>query len=102
MDESATFYRAAGFEVHRYVDGTDNGGHAFVHFNEESVFDLGLQGSASGAACYIDVPDPDLWYRKLGELDYQVTEIKNEAWGMREFTLTDPSGNRLRFGHSTG
>ena len=24
---------------------------------------------------------------------------KNEPWGMREFTLVDPSGNLLRIGH---
>lgn len=28
-----------------------------------------------------------------------VTPIGDQPWGMREFTLTDPSGNHLRIGH---
>jgi uncharacterized glyoxalase superfamily protein PhnB len=34
----------------------------------------------------------------LSELGYVVGEIAEQPWGMREFALTDPSGNRLRFG----
>jgi len=30
-----------------------------------------------------------------------VTPIANAKHGMRELTLIDPSGNRLRIGHST-
>lgn len=31
-----------------------------------------------------------------------VTPIANQPWGMREFTLTDPSGNNIRIGGSIG
>jgi uncharacterized glyoxalase superfamily protein PhnB len=27
-----------------------------------------------------------------------VTALADEPWGMREFTLTDPSGNHVRIG----
>lgn len=30
----------------------------------------------------------------------QVTPIEDTPWGMREFTLTDPSGNNVRVGRS--
>jgi hypothetical protein len=29
----------------------------------------------------------------------RLAEPNDEPWGMREFTLTDPSGNLVRVGH---
>ena len=92
------FYEAAGFHVHVYKDGHEDGGYAFVSYDDESVFDLGLETSAAGAGCYVRVPDIDDWHTRLTRLGYNVTAIRDEPWGMREFALTDPSGNRLRFG----
>jgi hypothetical protein len=28
--------------------------------------------------------------------------VADMPWGMREYTLTDPSGNHVRVGHGTG
>lgn len=30
-----------------------------------------------------------------------VGPIEDQDYGMRDFTLTDPSGNRIRIGHTT-
>jgi predicted enzyme related to lactoylglutathione lyase len=94
MATAAEFYEAAGFDVRVY----EGGGYAFVNYNDESVFDLGLKESATGAGCYIIVPGVDDWHTRLSALGYSVTPVLNEPHGMREFTLTDPDGNRLRFG----
>ncbi len=71
---------------------------------DESVFDLGLEPEMSPAAnkagCYVIVPVPDEWHLTFTDLGCSVTELRDECCGMREFTLTDPSGNNLRFGHS--
>ena len=100
MDQSVAFYEAAGFDVRVY----EGGGFAFVGHDEESAFDLGLESgmdpATNKAGCYVIVPVPDEWHALFTELQYPVTELRDEDYGMREFTLTDPSGNHLRFGHS--
>jgi len=102
MAEAVAFYRLAGFDVRDY----EGGGFAFVTHDDESVFDLdlidGLDRTANPAGCYVIVPGVDAWHARLRELHAQVTPVQDEPWGMREFTLTDPSGNRIRFGASSG
>ena len=97
MDRAQSFYEAAGFEVGRY-----DGGYAFVSWADRSVFDLGLvEGSDAGtsnAACYLIVPDPDGWHGRLLAVGLPVGPVEDQPWGMREFTVTDPDGNRLRIG----
>lgn len=95
MDASVEFYEAAGFEVEVY----EGGGFAFVSYEDRSVFDLGLESAASGAGAYLVVPDPDEWHARLEGRGIPVGELVDQDHGMREFTLTDPSGNRpVRFG----
>lgn len=100
MSHSLAFYEAAGFDVQVY----GGGGFAFVRHDDASVFDLVLEPdmnpAANKAGCYVIVPVPDDWHAMFTDLGYLVTELRDEEYGMREFTLTDPSGNHLRFGHS--
>jgi len=100
MDQSVAFYEAAGFAVRVY----EGGGFAFVGHDEVSVFDLGhepdMDPATNKAGCYVIVPVPDEWHALFSHLGYPVTELRDEDHGMREFTLTDPSGNHLRFGHA--
>ncbi len=102
MVTSVAFYEAAGFDVRVYRDELEAGEFAFVHYEDESVFDLGLESSAAGAGCFITVPSSDNWHERFIRLGYDVSLLRDEPWGLREFTLTDPSGNRLRFGHELG
>lgn len=102
MAASAEFYRMAGFTVRLHQPG---GGYAFVQHNDESVFDLDLAEHpldpvTNGAGCYLIVPDVDDWHARLSAAHLPVTAVEDEPWGMREFTLTDPSGNHLRIGRS--
>ena len=99
IPEAVRFYTAAGFDVHPYGDG-----YAFVHYDDASAFDLDLReatdAATNGAGCYIVVDDPDGWHARLSAAGLPVTPLADMPWGMREFTLTDPSGNRLRIGRS--
>lgn len=104
MAEAVEFYELAGFGVRVYTD--DNGetgdGFAFVDFDGQSVFDLDaapeLVPEANRAGCYLISNDADSWHTRMSTSGLPVTTIADQPWGMREFTLTDPSGNRVRIG----
>ncbi len=99
MLEAIAFYESAGFEVRPYDDRF-----AFVRFQGTSVFDLSLNDrldpSNDGAGCFIVTAEPDLWHTRLAAAGLPVTAVADMPWGMHEFTLSDPSGNHLRFGRS--
>jgi hypothetical protein len=99
MPEAISFYEAAGFHVNTY-----DSNFAFVRYADTSVFDLDLKQRTdpanNGAGCFIVTDDPDQWHTRLSAAGLPVTAIADMPWGMREFTLTDPSGNHLRIGRS--
>jgi catechol 2,3-dioxygenase-like lactoylglutathione lyase family enzyme len=101
-------YEAAGFgvRVHEDIGGDGGEGFAFVDRDGQSVFDLdavdGLDPDSNAAGCYIISRDADEWYARLVSAGLPVTALQDEPWGMREFTLRDPSGNRVRIGRPTG
>ena len=99
MPEAIAFYETAGFDVASY-----DAGFAFVRYAGASVFDLALKPdldpASNGAGCFITTADADQWHTRLGSAGLPVTAIADMPWGMREFTLTDPSGNHLRIGRS--
>jgi predicted enzyme related to lactoylglutathione lyase len=101
MAVAVKFYEAAGFGVRRYDDGF-----AFVHLNDQSVFDLDVNPAVTpetnGAGCYMILDDVDGWHERLAGAGLPVTPVKDMPWGMREFTLNDPSGNHIRIGRSRG
>ena len=100
MDDAVRFCEAAGFDVERYDDGF-----AFVHLNDQSVFDLdlveGMNPSTNHAGCYIIAADVDEWHHRLTAAGLPVTPIEDKPWGMHEFTLTGPSGSNIRIGRNT-
>lgn len=104
MGDAVGFYERAGFGVRVYTD--DNGepgdGFAFVDFDGQSVFDLDaaadMDPAANRAGCYLITGDADAWHGRMLAATLPVTELADQPWGMREFTLTDPSGNHIRIG----
>jgi uncharacterized glyoxalase superfamily protein PhnB len=101
MAASAEFYEAAGFDVRRY----EGGDYAFVTYDGASVFDLdavepALDKAANNAGCYLISAEAGSWHQRLSSLGLPVSEFEDKPWGMREFTLTDPSGNYVRVGRS--
>ena len=99
MTEAIRFCESAGLDVEQYDDGF-----AFVHLNDQSVFDLDLcadmKPDANHAGCYIITADVDDWHARLVAAGLSVTQIEDMPWGMHEFTLTDPSGNHIRIGRN--
>ena len=79
-------------------------GFAFVDCDGQSVFDLDahsdLDRAANRAGCYLIANDADAWQARMQAAGLPVTPIADQPWGMREFTLTDPFGNRVRIGRS--
>jgi catechol 2,3-dioxygenase-like lactoylglutathione lyase family enzyme len=104
--ESVAFYERAGFGVRVYEDENGNpGDFAFVDFDEQSVFDLDVADvdpALNRAGCYLIVQDVDGWHGRMAAADLPVSQLADQPWGMREFTLTDPSGNHIRIGQSVG
>jgi uncharacterized glyoxalase superfamily protein PhnB len=61
-----------------------------------------IDPAKNGAGCYLFVQDPDGWHARMAADGLPVTGLEDQPWGMREFTLTDPSGNNVRIGRSIG
>jgi hypothetical protein len=101
MAQTIGFYESAGFEVEPYDDGF-----AFVQLNDQGAFNLDLHPAAdpatNGAGCYIITDDVDGWHDRLVAAGLPVTAAEDMPWGMHEFTLSDPSGNRVRIGRRVG
>jgi hypothetical protein len=100
------FYRRLGFTC--WFDGRGgwdyeivSRGHLVVHFFLNSSLDQ----ARSDAGCYLRVVDADRLHGEWSALGLPVEGIprmsapRDEPWGMREFTIVDPSGNLLRIGH---
>ncbi len=100
IEASVRFYESARFDARLYEDG----GFAFVEYEDESVFDLDLcehlDPDHNGAGCYLIVTDVDGWHGRLVAAGLAVTPVEDQPWGMHEFTLTDPDGNHIRIGKS--
>ena len=87
---------------HLTVEQYEGGGYAFVRHLGAEVIHLdhrpGLDTSANMAGCYLHVPGFDALHEALAATEMPVSDVRDEPWGMREFTLTDPSGNVVRLG----
>ncbi len=99
MDDAIRFYEAAGLNVHRYDDGF-----AFVRNCDVSVFDLDLvdhiDTARNGAGCYVIVPNVEEWHARFRATGMPLSSVESQPWGMREFSIRDPSGNKLRIGQN--
>lgn len=104
LGEAVAFYERAGFGVRRYHDdqGDDGGGFAFVEFDGQSVFDLDvapeIDPTSNRAGCYLITDNAEAWHARMTGAGLPITALADQPWGMREFTLTDPSGNTVRIG----
>lgn len=57
-----------------------------------------LQINANRAGCYVHLPDIDQGHAACVKAGLPVSPVRDEPWGMREFRITDPSGNVVRLG----
>jgi len=108
LDETRQFYQRLGFTS--WWDGKAprayeivSRGNLVVHFFLESA----LAPEANETSCYWRVVDADQLHAELSALQLplrgipRLTAPEHQPWGMREFTIVDPSGNLIRIGHDT-
>ncbi|MFW2381267.1 MAG: bleomycin resistance protein [Acidimicrobiales bacterium] len=99
MGKSIAFYEQVGFEVQSYDDG-----YAWVRIDGRELFHLAhvadLDVEANRAAGYFHVQDVDDVYRRWSNYAEPVAALADQPWGMREFSVKDPSNNLLRLGQN--
>ena len=101
--KTSAFYESLGFRPGYRDDRYDilRRGNLVVHLEAHDD----LAPGANDASCYWRVPDADALYREFATLGLpaegspSLSEPFDEPWGMREFVLRDPAGNRIRIGH---
>lgn len=104
-DVAATraFYEALGFTAGYHDDHYEilRRGPLVVHLEARD----GLEPSRNDTSCYWRVSNADALYDEFSALGLpsagapSLVPPFDEPWGMREFTLRDPSGNLIRVGH---
>jgi len=96
LTASAAFWETAGFDVERFS--------ADFAVAERDGIELHLVELAPEARdrgqAYVHSRDVDGVHAAWSGADLPVTELRNEPWGMREFSVVDPGGNRIRVGGS--
>jgi catechol 2,3-dioxygenase-like lactoylglutathione lyase family enzyme len=101
VDEALAFYRdRLGFEL-----GWTWGApvtHANVCRDSISVDLISAPAAHAGTAmAYIQVRGVDAYYSELSARGVNLGDLGNRDYGMRDFEIVDPSGNRLAFGEPT-
>ncbi|GAA0469347.1 hypothetical protein Aca07nite_28000 [Actinoplanes capillaceus] len=93
LDRTAAFYTGAGFTETERHDGyllLHNSG-VELHFTHEP--------SPTPGQCFLHVADAAKMWKQLRDHHIAgVGEIAEQDYGLREFVLTDPDGNRVRIG----
>jgi hypothetical protein len=93
LDRTATFYAPAGFaETERYEGYLLlNNDAVELHFSQEETVHPGT--------CFVHVTDVTAMWKHLRHLGVTgAGDLADQDYGLREFVLTDPDGNRIRFG----
>ena len=96
MSRSVAWFEKAGFQLSHH-DGT----YAFVHRNRDLTIHLvqDAEGKLAGqSALYIHCQDADRVAEELRQAGLEVDGPRNEDYGKREGSVTDPDGNVIRFG----
>ena len=98
IEESLTFYRnQLGFDL-GWTWGTP-ATHANVCRDSISLDLIAVPAERRGTAmAYIQVSGVDAYYAELRARGVSLGDLGNRAYGMRDFEVSDPNGNRLAFG----
>ena len=106
LDETVGFFGRLGFELVYEQEEPDP--YAILGWGEVEIHLFvppGLDPADAHSGCYLRVADADVVHRSWRTLDLPATgaprlsEIADRPWGMREFEVIDPNGNRIRVGH---
>jgi hypothetical protein len=92
--DSVAFWTAAGFEVDLY-----DAGFAIAERDGVELHLVRPDGAdRDRAGAYLHVRDVDGVHAAWTAAGLSVSDLRDEPWGMREFHVTDPGGNRVRVG----
>ena len=95
LAEAIEFYERLGLDVVSY-----DAGYAWVLYGGRELLHLRLvtdvDSDRNEASAYLHVDDTDAWHARWSGVAR--TDPTDTEWGMREFSLSDPSGNLLRIG----
>ncbi len=100
---SLRFYQALGFTVEWSSDELAYIRHGDTSFLLQSFF---VKEHARNFQMHLLVKSADDWHKLLESLGIAekfgvaISDLQDRPWGMRDFTLTDPSGVLWRIGHS--
>lgn len=103
FEASKNFYCDIGF-----IKASDEGGVAYFHHGQCSFLlqDFYDKALAENFVMHLLVEDVDSWHQhvcKSGVAEtylVKVSEVVTQAWGMRDFTVLDPSGVLWRIGQN--
>lgn len=96
LDRTAHYYAPLGFtETERHPGYLLlNSGDAELHFSQPEQVTPG--------ECFIHVGDArQLWKRLMASHTPGIGPLEDQDYGLREFIVTDPDGNHVRFGSPT-
>lgn len=97
LDRSAELYGAAGFEVTGRHDG-----YLVMHAGPVELH-LAQDAETTAGACYFRVADVAAVRERLeATVAGCAGPLRDTDFGLREFSFTDPDGNRVRFGSPVG
>jgi len=97
LDRTAAFYRLLGFIELKRFDG-----YLLLHSAGVELH-FASPGIEPPGNCVLHVPDAGaLWTHLTDQGVTGVGGITNADHGLREFTITDPDGNKMRVGSQTG
>jgi hypothetical protein len=102
---SLRFYQVLGFTVAWSSDELADIRHGDTGFLLQNFF---VKKHAHNFQMHLLVKSADDWYKWLSslgiaeEFDVAISDLQDRPWGMRDFTLSDPSGVLWRIGHPLG
>lgn len=96
LDRTAAFYARAGFTDAEHHDG-------YLLLNNDGVeLHFAHHDTVTPGTCFVHVADATKMWKQLREWGVDgVGEIADQDYGLREFVLTDPDGNRIRIGSAS-
>lgn len=103
LRKSADFYLALGFEVPWINESMAYVRHGATSFLLQQFF---VKEHAENSMMHMLVESVDDWYRHVLSADVQarfgvrIGAPENRPWGIRDFTLVDPSGVLWRIGQN--
>jgi catechol 2,3-dioxygenase-like lactoylglutathione lyase family enzyme len=94
LDRTAEFYRALGMaEVEQHE------GYLLMHAGPVELHFTSGEGSPGHGEAFLHVPTAAMLWKRLKSQDVAgLGPLEDQPYGLREFVVVDPDGNRIRVG----